>query len=62
MKNGYKTYKVIAKLGEIEESLQKKDMPPEKFLTKHPDKKLTDEESQIMIKWAQDMAKKLSGE
>lgn len=60
MKDGYKTYKVIAKLGEIEEILQKNEMPPEKFLAKYPDKKLSDEQREIMIQWAQDMAKKMS--
>ncbi len=60
MKKGYKTYKVIAKLSEIEEVLQKNEMPPEKFLAKYPDKKLSDEEREIMIKWAQDMVKKMS--
>ncbi len=60
MKNGYKTHKIIAKLGEIEETLQKNEMPPEKFLAKYPDKKLSDKEREIMIKWAQDMAKKMA--
>ncbi|MCF6242112.1 MAG: heme-binding domain-containing protein [Bacteroidales bacterium] len=60
MKKGYKTHKIIAKLGEIEEVLQKNEMPPEKFLAKYPDKKLSDDERNIMIKWAQEMTKKMS--
>ncbi len=60
MKNGYKTHKIIAKLGEIEETLQKNEMPPEKFLAKYPDKKLSEEDREIMIEWARETAKKLS--
>ncbi len=60
MENGYKTYKIVAKLGEIEETLQNKEMPPEKFLAKYPEKNLTDEEREIMLNWAKEMAKKLS--
>jgi hypothetical protein len=60
MKNGYKTHKIIAKLGEIEEVLQKDEMPPEKFLAKYPDKKLSDKDRQSMIDWARETAKKMS--
>jgi hypothetical protein len=60
MKNGYKTHKIIAKLGEIEESLQKNEMPPEKFLAKYPDKKLSDADRDIMISWARETAKTMS--
>ena len=60
MKEGYKTYKVIAKLGEIEETISENEMPPEKFLAKHPEKKLTAEEKEIMIQWVKEMTEKLS--
>lgn len=60
MKDGYKKYKVIAKLSEIEEILQKNEMPPEKFLAKYPDKKLSDKDRETMIEWARTTAKKMS--
>ncbi len=60
MLKGYKTHKIIAKLSEIEEVLQKNEMPPEKFLAKYPDKKLSDKDREIMIEWARETAKKMS--
>ncbi len=44
--------KVVAKLGKISEKVGKKEMPPDKFLAKFPDKALTDEQAQRLIEWA----------
>lgn len=44
--------KIVAKLKDIEEVIDKGDMPPEKFLKKYPDKALTEEEAARLKKWA----------
>ena len=48
----YSTGKTISKLGKITKQLNKDKMPPKKFLDKYPDKKLTEEESKLLINWA----------
>ena len=53
--------KLVGKLGEIEEVLEKNEMPPEKFITKYPDKKLTEEESIRLVEWAEKTADDLLG-
>lgn len=60
MENGYKKHQVIAKLMDIQEVLEKGEMPPEKFLAKYPDKNISKEDSKKMHKWAKNMAKKLA--
>jgi uncharacterized membrane protein len=59
-KEGYKPHKKIAKLMEIAEEVKENSMPPKKFNQKHPDKKLTAEERELLYKWAEAEAKKLS--
>ena len=49
--------KKIKTLREIVEVLDEDKMPPPKFLTMHPDKKLTDEEELQLKEWAQKAAK-----
>ena len=44
--------KLISTLGDIEEVLDENKMPPEKFLEKKPEKKLTDDEKQTLKEWA----------
>ena len=51
--------KMIGKLDDISEAVQKGEMPPEKFLEKFPDKKLTEEESKLLIDWADATANKI---
>lgn len=48
------------KIHEIQEVLKEGSMPPQRFLEKMPEKKLTDKESAAMQKWADKTAKKLS--
>jgi len=48
--------KLISKLDNIAESVEKKDMPPKKFLKKYPEHALTDAESKILIDWANNAA------
>lgn len=48
----YSTGKTISKLGKITKQLDKGKMPPKKYLDKYPDKKLTEEENQLLLNWA----------
>lgn len=49
----------VEKIKGIQKVLEKGSMPPEKFLEKMPEKKLTEKESAAMSKWASKMVKKL---
>jgi uncharacterized membrane protein len=53
------TSKMIHALREISEVVEENDMPPEKFLAKFPDKKLSDDEKKILMDWATNEAKSL---
>ena len=44
--------KIVAKLGKISEKVGKKEMPPEKFLAKFPNKALTQEQATRLVEWA----------
>ena len=49
--------KKIKTLREIVEVLEEKKMPPKKFIDRHPDKNLTEEEEILLKKWAEKEAK-----
>jgi uncharacterized membrane protein len=51
--------KLVTTFGNIEEVLDKGKMPPEKFLERRPEKKLTDEERQILKSWVVSSAENL---
>jgi hypothetical protein len=51
--------KLVGKLGEIGEVVSKNEMPPEKFIQKYPDKKLTEEESIRLVEWTEEAANNL---
>ncbi len=51
--------KLVAKLDAIAEAVGENEMPPEKFLTKYPDKKLTDAEAKKLKEWAENAAEEL---
>jgi hypothetical protein len=51
--------KLVGKLDEIIESVQENEMPPEKFLAKYPDNKLTNEESERLLEWANEAVNEL---
>jgi hypothetical protein len=42
----------IGKIKDIQETIGKGEMPPAKFLERFPDRKLTDDESKILMDWA----------
>lgn len=44
--------KLVAALGDIKETVENGDMPPQKFLDKNPDKALTAEEAEKLKDWA----------
>ncbi len=48
----YSNGKLASKFGKMVKTLGQNKMPPKKLLAKYPDKKLTPEESKILIDWA----------
>ena len=58
----YTNSKLISKLGKIKKQLEKGKMPTEKYLKKNPDKKLTTEESNLLMDWATEQRNILAGE
>jgi mono/diheme cytochrome c family protein len=57
--NEYDKTKLVSTLDEIIEVIEKKEMPPEKFLANKPEAKPTDEEYKILMDWAEKEADKL---
>lgn len=60
--NEYKTHKAIGKLLDISEVIAENEMPPAKILKKYPNMTLTDEQKEVLVTWAKETAKSLSGE
>lgn len=58
----YSTGKTISKLGKITKQLNKNKMPPQKLLDKYPEKKLTEDETKILLNWATEQKNALAGE
>jgi len=44
---------LVAALGDINEVMVENEMPPEKFLEKKPEGKLTDEERKLIMEWSE---------
>ncbi len=57
-----KQSKQIGKLMKISKVVKNGKMPTKKFVEKYPDKKLTDDETTLLVTWADNMAVELSGE
>jgi len=55
----YDSKKLVSAFDGILEVIEKKEMPPEKFLANKPEAKPTDEEYQILKDWAEKEADKL---
>ncbi len=51
--------RLISTYKEIGETIEKGEMPPKRFLEKYPDKKLTDEEKELLINWSKKEAEAL---
>lgn len=58
----YSNGKLVSKLGKIAKKLNANKMPPEKYLVENPDKKLTDDETKLLLNWAAEQRKVLAGE
>ena len=58
----YSNGKLVSKFGKLTKQLNGNKMPPKKYLGKNPDKKLTEEESALLLSWAKEQSKLLSGE
>jgi len=48
--------KLVAALSDINEVMVESKMPPEKFLEKKPEAKLTDDERQLLLEWSEKAA------
>lgn len=51
--------KLVAAIGEIHEVVTEDEMPPEKFLEKYPEKKLTADEKKVLTDWADKVSDEL---
>lgn len=57
--DGLSTIKKIGAYKEIGETIEEQEMPPKKFLERKPEKKLTDEEKELLINWSKKEAEAL---
>lgn len=57
-----KVSKQISKLMKISKVIRNGKMPKEKYIKKHPEKRLTNDEAVALSSWASDLAGKLAGE
>jgi len=55
----YDKAKLVSVMDEIIETIEKEEMPPEKFLEKKPEVKPSKEEYALLLKWAEKEADKL---
>ncbi len=53
------TVKKVGAYRHIQEVINKNEMPPEKFLERFPDNKLTDDDKKALLSWAQAEMEKL---
>lgn len=58
----YSNGKLVSKFGKISKMLNGNKMPPKKYLDKNPDKKLSSEESELILNWASEQSNALAGE
>ncbi|NOY51044.1 MAG: heme-binding domain-containing protein [Chlorobi bacterium] len=56
----YSKSKLISKLSKIEDKINNAKMPPPRFLKKHPDNRLSQEEKETLTNWASGLATDLS--
>ncbi|HNS18668.1 MAG TPA: heme-binding domain-containing protein [Bacteroidales bacterium] len=54
--------KKVGAMDEICSEITKGDMPPGKYLSKHPDRKLTPEQITLVCNWTDEESRKLMGE
>ncbi len=56
----YDKSKLISKLVKLTEEVSEEKMPPPKNIKKNPDRKLSDDEKEILMNWADGLAEKIS--
>lgn len=59
--NDLSTAKKVGKLQDIQDILKKGDMPPAKYVAKYPDRAPSQEQKDIIIKWAGEESDRLMG-
>lgn len=59
--NDLSAAKKVGRLQDIEDILKKGDMPPAKYVAKYPDRAPSQEQKDIIIKWAEAESDKLLG-
>jgi hypothetical protein len=57
-----KKSKLISKLSKIAKEVEKGDMPTKKFVEEYPNRVPTNEEKKILIDWARNAVRELTGE
>lgn len=58
----YSNGKLVSKFGKMAKKLNANKMPPPKYIAKNPDKKLTEDETKLILSWATEQRKVLAGE
>ena len=58
----YKLSKQVGKLSDISDEVKEGKMPPEKYINKNPDKAFSQEDIELIVKWANAESEKLIGE
>lgn len=57
--SGLKTSKFLSKLAKISDEVKEEEMPPKKYIKKHPEKVMSAEEKQSIVDWADRLAESL---
>jgi len=55
----YRVTKKIGILGKMGEVIEEGKMPPKKFLEKNPDKKLTEDQTKLLLEWTKTESERL---
>lgn len=58
----YRASKKVAVLGDICQVVEKGKMPPEKYLNRNPDKKLSETQKKLICEWTREASEKLLGD
>lgn len=51
----FKTYQIVGKMVDVAEVIVRNDMPPRRFVKKHPEKALTYKDRQLLVKWVNEL-------
>lgn len=54
--------KKVGKMESISETVSKGDMPPAKYVNNHPERALSPEQKELIVKWVTEESSKLMGE